>query len=190
MAEEINKNPVENENPYDLVDHTNSTENNATDQSKGGPGPFLRWIIRFTAKLAGLPDPETWEPAKSDLTQKSQTNTENLADQKDTPQVNTETTLEQDVIVQEKKEQQEEEKKKFSFENVMSWVSGVLDKIEKKVEEKTWLDFDAPLKKREEKKGSIEWKINDEESDTQAKSDIQAIDENSIEKNNEEYLNN
>ncbi|MBO4516229.1 hypothetical protein J5751_02080 [bacterium] len=63
---------------------------------------------------------------------------------------NTNTTLEQDVTAQESQKEQEEEKKKFSFDSIMSGVSGVLDKIEKKVEETTGIDLDAPLKKREE----------------------------------------
>lgn len=50
------------------------------------------------------------------------------------------------------------EKKKFNFENVMSWVTWVLNKIEKKIEEKN----------------------NNQE--------LQQTPESEIEKNNEEYL--
>lgn len=52
----------------------------------------------------------------------------------------------------------QDEKKKFNFENVMSWVTWVLNKIEKKIEEK-----------------------NDNQ-------ELQETPESEIEKNNEEYL--
>ena len=121
-------------------------------------------MIKGIAKIAWLPDPETWEPAKA-TTKVAETNTPDT----NKPTTEADTTLEQDIAKQENEKKQEEEKKKFSFDSVMSWVSGVMDKIEKKISEKTWVDFDAPLKKREEK--------------LQKESD-----ENEVEKNNEEYL--
>jgi len=52
----------------------------------------------------------------------------------------------------------QDEKKKFNFENVMSWVTWVLNKIEKKIEEKN------------------------------ENQELQQTPESEIEKNNEEYL--
>lgn len=170
--ENLNQDIIKNWNPYDLVDHPNNpnqnNENNINmDTWKKEPGKFLRKLIKTIAKMAWLPDPETGKPAKDSSVVESTNKSTNETS------LNSDTTLEQDVIAQEEQETKEEEKKKFSFENVMSGVTWVLDKIEKKVEEKTWIDLDAPLKKREEK-------LNDEESQTEP--------EIEVDKNNEEYL--
>lgn len=164
----------ENKNPYNLVDQNNTTEKN--DNSQKESGLFLKKLIKGIAKIAWLPDPETWEPAKSNTPANTTTETKD-------------TTLEQDVIAQEEQKKQEEEKKKFSFDSVMSGVSGVLDKIEKKVEDKTWLDFDAPLKKREERlKNEQEAQKQAQSAQTNAPVENDNKEENPIEKNNEEYL--
>ena len=62
----------------------------------------------------------------------------------------------------------------------MSGVSGVLDKIGKKVEEKTWIDLEAPLKKREDNSNIKTWAVDNET--------WQQCTENEVAKNNEEYL--
>ena len=117
-----------NTNPYDLVDNQQKKE------EKKSPD-FMMKLMKKIAKMCGYPDPETWIKEKKAITNetgKAQQETQ----QKDS-------TLEQDI--------KEQEKKSINFESVMSGVSWVIDKIEKKVEEKTWIDFDAPLKRREEK---------------------------------------
>ena len=172
----------ENKNPYDLIDQNNTTEKK--DNSQKGSWVFLKKLVKGIAKIAGLPDPETWAPAKA--TEKPAGGT--------TPdtgkQVNEEnTTLEQDVAKQEEQKKQEDEKKKFNFENVMSWVSWVLDKIEKKVEEKTGLDLDAPLKKREEKLQKEAEATKTETTPSTTETTVnEPAPENEVEKNNEEYL--
>ena len=141
--ENLNQNAVQNRNPYDLVDHPQDNSGSQNSVKKES-GQFLKKIVKTIAKIAWLPDPETWEPAKAATEEAKPSNNDS---------VNPGTTLEQDVVAQEKQQEekkQEEEKKKFSFESVMSGVTWVLDKIGKKVEEKTWIDLDAPLKKRED----------------------------------------
>lgn len=180
MAEE-NKNQNPKTNPYDLVDNENQKKEN-TNPEKKESGLFVKKIIKTIAKLAWLPDPETGVAA----------NDSKPVEKQDKQTTNQETTLEQDVIAQEKQKANEEEKKKFNFDNIMSGVTGVLDKIEKTVEEKTWLDLDAPLKKREEKL-KLEWKDNvakpdySKNSEENVKQEPTTMD-NEIERNNEEYL--
>ena len=70
----------------------------------------------------------------------------------------------------------------------MSWVTWVLDKIEKKVEEKTWLDLDAPLKKREEKLKKENEENKAEVATNTTETTNEPTTENEVEKNNEEYL--
>ena len=176
-TENLNQNVVQNGNPYDLVDNTNQNDQSGNSRNSDAQesGKFFKKIIKAIAKMAWLPDPETWEPAKAN----TPTNT---AETKDT-------TLEQDVVAQEEQKKQEEEKKKFSFENVMSGVTWVLDKIEKKVEDKTWLDFDAPLKKREERlKNEQEAQNQAQPEKTEVTIENENKEEDPIEKNNEEYL--
>lgn len=181
MAEE-NKNPKTN--PYDLVDNENQKKEN-TNPEKKESGLFVKKIIKTIAKLAWLPDPETGVAANDSKPAEKQ-------EKQDKQTTNQETTLEQDVIAQEEQKANEEEKKKFNFDNIMSGVTGVLDKIEKTVEEKTWLDLDAPLKKREEKL-KLEWKDDvakpdySKDSKQDVKQDTTTIDDE-IERNNEEYL--
>ena len=183
--ENLNQDVIQNGNPYDLVDNTNQSNQNGNSKNSNTkePGNFLRKLIKTIAKMAWLPDPETWAPAKSA--------TEDTKKPSNSDSVNPDTTLEQDVVAQEK---QEEEKKKFSFENVMSWVSGVLDKIEKKVEEKTGLDLDAPLKKREERlqkeaeENKAEATKNEATPSATESETVGSESENEVEKNNEEYL--
>ena len=166
--------PEENKNPYDLVDKNNQEKNDNNSQKESWV--FVKKLIKGIAKIAWLPDPETWEPAKSNAPISTTTETQN-------------TTLEQDVIAQEEQKEQEEEKKKFSFDSVMSWVSGVMDKIEKKISEKTWVDFDAPLKKREEKLQKESEENKAETTQSTAETTVQEpTPENEVEKNNEEYL--
>ena len=171
----------ENKNPFDLVDKNTEAENTALKQESG---IFVKKLIKGIAKIAGLPDPETWASAKT-----SEKSAETA-----TPGTNklvneTNTTLEQDVEKQEEQKKQEDEKKKFNFENVMSWVTWVLDKIEKKVEEKTGLDLDAPLKKREEKlQKEAEGTKTETTQNTTTETTNEPAPENEVEKNNEEYL--
>ena len=172
----------ENKNPYDLVDQNNTTEKK--DNPQKGSGIFVKKLIKGIAKIAWLPDPETWAPAKA-----AEKTAENATPYTSKAVNETNTTLEQDVAKQEELKKQEDEKKKFNFENVMSWVTWVLDKIEKKVEEKTGLDLDAPLKKREEKlqKEAEATKTEAAPSTTETTTNEPAP-ENEVEKNNEEYL--
>ena len=195
----------ENKNPYDLVDNVNQNtspvvkqDTNSIDQSqdmsnnKEESGQFFKKIIKGIAKMAWLPDPETWKPLK----ESAEWQTKPEVDSKDS--TNADTTLEQDIVAQEwekPQEQQVEEKKKFSFENVMSGVTWVLDKIEKKVEEKTWIDLDAPLKKREETLANNAWETNtpiaEPEQPIQSTPEQVTnpeVNENPVEKNNDEYL--
>ena len=180
MAEE-NKNQNPKTNPYDLVDNENQKKE-STNPEKKESGLFVKKIIKTIAKLAWLPDPETGVAA----------NDSKPTEKQDKQTTNQETTLEQDVVAQEEQKAKEEEKKMFNFDNIMSGVTGVLDKIEKTVEEKTWLDLDAPLKKREEKL-KLEWKDNvakqdySKDSEENVKQEPTTMD-NEIERNNEEYL--
>lgn len=169
--------PIQNWNPYDLVDNENQKKEN-TNPEKKESGIFVKKIVKIIAKLAWLPDPETWVSE----------NTSKPAEKQNEKTTKQETTLEQDVVAQEEQKAKEEEKKAFNFDKIMSWVTWVLDKIEKKVEEKTWLDLDAPLKKREEK-----LKKESEENKTEAATNTietanEPTTENEVEKNNEEYL--
>ncbi len=185
--------PEENKNPYDLVDKSDQEKNNNNPQKESWV--FLKKLIKGIAKLAWLPDPETWKSAKDSLG----SNTSNTVNES-----NTNTTLEQDVATQEEQKKQEE-KKKFNFDSIMAWVSWVMDKIEKKVEEKTGIDFDAPLKKREENLNKenennnwenesqtpLETTKTEEQTVTQTTTSTtvnESAPENEIEKNNEEYL--
>jgi len=201
-TENLNETPIQNWNPYNLVDHPEQFENKESVQNWAEgkkeikeSGQFFKKIVKSIAKTFWLPDPETGEPTKKVV--EWQSNQENNTQ---TPTM-TETTLEQDVAAQEGKnpqEQQVEEKKKFSFESVMSGVSWILDKIEKKVEEKTWIDLDASLKKREENLANNTWETST--PTTQTGQSIQPVqttaeqvtnseeNENTVEKNNEEYL--
>lgn len=172
----------ENKNPYDLVDQNNTTEKKDNPQKESWV--FLKKLVKGIAKIAWLPDPETWTPNKT--TEKP---AETATPDTNKPANETNTTLEQDVAKQEEQKKQEDEKKKFNFENVMSWVSWVLDKIGKKVEEKTWLDLDAPLKKREEKlQKEADKKKTETTSNTTETTVNEPAPENEVEKNNEEYL--
>ena len=191
--ENLNQIPVGN--PFDLVDKKSSetTSQNQTDEL---PWKFFKNLIKKIAKVSGLPDPETGKFDQD--TQKNQNNSNtnpiNNTDNTQNP-VNTQSSLEQDIVAQEEQKKQEEEKKKFNFENVMSGVSGVLDKIEKKVWEKTGIDFDAPLKKREQKlnnENANTWQINTQTIQSTQPTDTQTtnpeIDKDPVEKNNEDYL--
>ena len=178
--EVLDQNIVKNWNPYDLVDNDvnqNNQNGNSTNSNTQEPGQFFKKIIKSVAKMAWLPDPETGEPAKSQATS-TWNNIENNNTASETTNT-TSTTLDQDVVAQEEQKKQEE-KKTFSFDSIMSGVSGVLDKIEKKVEEKTWIDLDAPLKKREVDLNTETWVINNEA--------WQQTIKNEVAKNNDEYL--
>ena len=180
MAEEAT---IQNWNPYNLIDN-NQKGSNTNSESKPTE-QFLTKIVKKIAKMAWLPDPETWKP----FTEWDNTKAP----------VNTETTLEQDVVAKEEKAQ-EEEKKKLNFDNIMSWVTWVLDKIGKKVSEKTWIDLSNPLKKKEESPAKEETLNNTETQQTQLVQEPQKDEntenseatqnatENQVEKNNEEYL--
>lgn len=182
MTEE-NKN--QKTNPYDLVDkESQNVENTKPEQKESGT--FVKKIVKTIAKLAWLPDPETGATGNNDKP----------AEKQGEKNANQETTLEQDVVAQEEQQAKEEEKKKFNFDNIMSGVTWVLDKIEKKVEEKTWLDLDAPLKKREEKlkekwTDNTQTEVSSETSKPEEKVEEkieETTEENEVEKNNEEYL--
>ena len=174
--------PEENKNPYDLVDKNNQEKNDNNSQKESWV--FVKKLIKGIAKIAWLPDPETWEPAKT-----TKNTTETNTPDTNKPTTEADTTLEQDIAKQENEKKQEEEKKKFSFDSVMSWVSGVMDKIEKKISEKTWVDFDAPLKKREEKLQKESEENKAETTQNTAETTVQEpTPENEVEKNNEEYL--
>lgn len=133
MAEE-NTQAQENQNIFNLIDKEKAKE--GIQQAWKKVWGFMDWLVNFIKS-------KTWTKAQVTEDKKAEENNKT-----DTVQNDTSTTLEQDV---EKQEKQEAEEKKFNFDNVMSWVSNVLDKIEKKIWEKTWIDFDAPLKKREER---------------------------------------
>lgn len=179
--EVLNQNVVQNWNPYDLVDNANQVQSeNSSTLEKKESGQFFKKIIKSVAKMAWLPDPETGKPS-NEQSQNVWNNTEQNNTTNETANMtNTNTTLEQDVTAQESQKEQEEEKKKFSFDSIMSGVSGVLDKIEKKVEETTGIDLDAPLKKREENLSAETWVANNEA--------WQQNTENEVAKNNDEYL--
>ena len=151
MAEE-NTQATENQNIFNLIDKEKAKE--GIQQAWKKVWGFMNWLVNFIKD-------KTW--AKTQATENKKVEKKDAvpqtpqANKTDTAQNDTSTTLEQDV---EKQEKQEAEEKKFNFDNVMSWVSNVLDKIEKKIWEKTWIDFDAPLKKREEilaKQAIAEW---------------------------------
>jgi len=142
MAEE-NTQAQENQNIFNLIDKEKAKE--GIQQAWKKVWGFMDWLVNFIKS-------KTWTKAQVTEDKKAEEN-----NNMNTVQNDTSTTLEQDVENQEK---QEAEEKKFNFDNVMSWVSNVLDKIEKKIWEKTWIDFDAPLKKREErlaKQAIAEW---------------------------------
>ena len=137
MAEENTQSTEnQNQNIFNLIDKDKAKE--GIQQAWKKVWGFMNWLVNF------IKDKTTWVKTQATEDKKVEAN-------------NTSTTLEQDVENQEK---QEAEEKKFNFDNVMTWVSNVLDKIEKKIWEKTWIDFDAPLKKREErlaKQTNSEW---------------------------------
>ena len=188
MSEEnkevLDQNVVQNGNPYDIIDNDNQKNQNVngTNLDTQEPGKFLKKIIKSVAKMAWLPDPETGEPAKS-----TWNNAENNNQTNEAANI-VSTTLDQDVVAQEEQKTQEEEKKTFSFDSIMSGVSGVLDKIGKKVEEKTWLNLDDPLKKREEESQQEAEKNKTEATPSTTETTNEPAPENEVEKNNEEYL--
>lgn len=152
----------ENKNPFDLIDEV-SNKTSIDNKNEWKSENFFSNLIKKITKLLWL----WWKKDK-------EANTNNT-----NPTNETNTTLEEDVTTKEKKAEenkkdQEDEKKNFSFDNIMSGVSDVLEKIEKKVEEKTWIDLDAPLKKREEKTS------NETPATTQ---DWQSTPENEVNKN-------
>jgi len=172
----------ENKNPYDLVDNENQKPKETTYSISEKASNFLEDFVRKIAKKAWLPDPKTWEPANTDTAVAN--NTANNA--------NRNTTLEQDIATQEWDKKQEE--KKFNFENVMSWVSWVLNKIWEKVEEKVKsIDIDNIIKENNdnttnytEKNETIQNKENSNVWSENKENNNQT--ENKVEKNNEEYL--
>lgn len=163
----------ENKNPYDLVDKENieNKENknsqnfeNIKNNFQEKTTNFLENIVRKIAKKAWLPDPKTGKPiTDTETNETTKNNTWN-------------TTLEQDIITQEKQEQ--EEKKNLNFENIMSGVWDVINKIGKKIWEKTWINLNAQ-EKQEPKQ---------ESKSTESTTTNEQIPENDIEKNNQEYL--
>lgn len=113
-------------------------DNNKTTENKWDePHDITKQIVKFIAKLTWQPDPETWKQ----ITQAPQTsgNESNATETSET--------------------------KKIDFDSVMAWVSWfidkvwqtkvvssvtwVLDKIENKIEEKTWISLDQAIQKVE-----------------------------------------
>jgi len=160
----------ENKNPYDLIDKENTEKKENKDSQnfeniknnfQEKATNFLENIIRKIAKKAWLPDPKTGKPI-----------TDTKANE--TPNNIWSTTLEQDIVTQE-----QEEKKNLNFENIMSGVWDVINKIGQKIWEKTWINLN-PQEKQEQKQESNETEsttINDQTT------------ENKVETNNEELSN-
>lgn len=123
-------------NPFNLIDNPQATapvqpaapapvQNTAapaaqpqTAAEEKWPSGFTRKLIWFIAKLAGQPDPETWAPNTQAQPQAPQA----TAPQNQTVPNNT-----------------------ASFDNIMSWVTGFLDKVENKIENVTGINLDAPI---------------------------------------------
>ena len=130
--------------------NNNQTQSNSTQQTESQnvntqntekktdePHDITKQIVKFIAKLTWQPDPETWKQ----ITQAPQTsgNESNATETSET--------------------------KKIDFDSVMAWVSWfidkvwqtkvvssvtwVLDKIENKIEEKTWISLDQAIQKVE-----------------------------------------
>lgn len=142
----------ENKNPFDLVDKAD--EKTLTAKVNEKSWQFFENLIQKIAKLLWMPDPKTWAKFLD-------TNTDNPAQGKSATENKT---LEQDISNQ----SDEKKEEKFSFDNIMSGVSDVLGKIGKKVEEKTWIDLNNPLKKKDETINNEEWNseklVNDDEA--------------------------
>ena len=88
------------------------------------PGKFMKWFIKFAAKVSGQPDPETGKI-------QSNTNQVNLNNQNNI------------IWTSQVWEDQEVKKSRNAFDSIMSWVTWFLDKVETKVEKVTWVDLDS-----------------------------------------------
>ena len=125
IGTQINWQVVMGSNPYDLVDNKNiqspqniSLQKNPLVEEKW-PGNFMKWLIRFVAKISGQPDPETG---------KINVNT------------NVKKNINQELPVDISKAVQ---KSKNAFDSIMGGITWFLDKVEEKVESVSWVDLDS-----------------------------------------------
>lgn len=132
----------ENKNPFDLVDKENKIANISKEVSDKW-WKFLENLVRKIAKMLWLPDPKAW------LKDWNETTKEETKEKKGNATDTQSTTLEQDIS--------SKEGTKMSFDNIMSSVTWVLKDIGEKVSEKTWIDFNNPLKKKDETVNNEEW---------------------------------
>lgn len=91
------------------------------------PSGFTKKLIWFIAKISGQPDPETWEWAKNKL----KTNVGKTQNQNSWKQL-------QNIDVKKQSWQVN------PFDSIMWWVTWFLDKVEKKVENVSGVNLDAP----------------------------------------------
>lgn len=112
----VQQNPIQNTIPVQQV----AVQQNQVPVEKW-PGGFMKWLVKFIAKMSGQPDPET---GKSTVVAPVNPNT-----------------VTQQVWVN-----QPIQKSWNAFENIMGGVTWFLDKIEKKVEKVTWVDLDSMVK--------------------------------------------
>lgn len=89
------------------------------------PGGFTKKLVSFLAKLSGQPDPETGKWVVNNVQNNAQNNTAVPAVNAAEPGANVE--------------------KVNPFDSIMWWVTGFLDKVEKKVETVAWIDLDASI---------------------------------------------
>ena len=151
-----------NWNPYDLVDHKDQTTNNwsQADKKMGEkwPSDFFRSLIKLIAKLSGQPDPETWQKPRE-----WSIKVENWANQdgkKDTAAFSATIDKAKNIAWNIM------DKTKNNFESVMNSVSGVMDKIESKIEQKAWIAPKTQAPNLSQEKSELEKDIENEEKNS------------------------
>jgi hypothetical protein len=120
-VEQIEQNPVVDQNVVNQqnapVQQNASVQQNPVVEEKW-PSGFMKWLIKFIAKVSGQPDPET---GKAEVV-KQNTNIQ---------QNNTNGVV------------KPVQKSGNAFDNIMGGVTGFLDKVEKKVEKVSGIDIDS-----------------------------------------------
>jgi hypothetical protein len=121
-VEQIEQNPVVDQN---VVNQQNApVQQNVPVQQKPvveekWPSGFMKWLIKFIAKVSGQPDPETGKSEKK-------------TNQNTTISQNNQNWAVQPV-----------QKSWNAFDNIMGGVTGFLDKVEKKVEKASGVDLNS-----------------------------------------------
>lgn len=123
INQDLQQNPVQNQNMN--VNSNVSVQNQwqvpkQNSNEYKGPSGFMKSLIKFIAKISGQPDPETgkWVQVQSQQPVQDGSVSNN---------------------------NQVSNKPKNAFDSIMSGVTWILDTVEKKVENATWVNLDTPV---------------------------------------------